>query len=203
MLLNKTFSTCIIVVATCATLIGCAEYYDDNISDSDASERAVSSVYYYGSNVKLNEIKPHLYTKQNTTGNIIYDETAVRAFPDKRIALLYTFNRVPGMKVGVDLIDYTAPSQPIEFVLIGGKNLEDAMLKLFGPLEDVPETYGYIHHLNSSYFKSETGLGVMEVVTHAPVKPLKVERIHRQKAINSYVKKGAIVLTWKSSIEYN
>src|SRR5207253_3177943 len=100
-------------------LIGCSDEGEniritaDIIRSEDFKEQQPINAYCYGSPHLFNLITPKLYSKLDLNGSTIYQNKVVRAFKDKRLALLYTANDVDGLSFGVNLLACKSPKEPI------------------------------------------------------------------------------------------
>lgn len=194
-----------LLVFVCFFSIGCADQTDtkrttiDTVDFKGSTKQPIVSAYYYGSPDFLNVIKPKTYIKHDIDGNKIYHSNVVRAFTDKRLALLYSTNYVPGMSIGADLLDCRHINEPIRFTLIGGRSEANALDKLFGKEDDLKESIGYIYILEQDGFAKESGLGCMEAVAHKGISNWKVEKLNRREALNKYIVKGLVTIEWLPS----
>jgi len=192
-------------VFVCFFFIGCADHTNimrttiDTIDLKSSSRQPVVSAYFYGSSALLKVIKPEVYIKLDIDGNTIYHGNVVRAFADKRLALLYSTNNLPGMSIGVDLLDCKNINEPIKFTLIGGRSEEDAIDKLFGKEDNVRGSTGYIYILRLDDFEKEPGLGCMEAIAHKQINNWEVETLNRRATLNKYIAKGLVIIEWLPS----
>lgn len=182
-------------------LLGCTEERTTIDTGASLERQPTQATYYHGSPFKLSGLVPVSYTKKDAEGNVTYESRVTRAFLDKRIALLYTYNNVPGFQVGVNLVNYTAPNEPITFTFIGGRTKNEAFSKLFGSDNDGIKSRGYIYTISSSYFHKDPGLGEMEVVSHESIGKFREEIINKRKMLNDYIRKGLIEVHWLPGAE--
>lgn len=181
----------------CLQLFACAEERVTIDTGKHGKKIAASkAVYYHGSPFKLDRLSPQAYTRVDDEGNITYESRAVRAFPDKRIALLYTYNDAPGYRVGVNLANYTYPTEPIVYTIIGGDTKEQAITRLYGSGKDEPRSHGYLYTIDGGYFHKDPGLGEMEVVSHKSVNKFVVDKINKRKMLNEYINDGLVEILW-------
>lgn len=118
----------------------------------------------------------NIRSKTNESGirEVTFDMESFHATPHKWIALAYMYDAskefdVEGVtarhSMGVDLYEDTK-----QVAVYGTGSLEESLEKLYGE-------GGYLYHFNGDEFLYTEGLGNLEVIAAAPVKPLDVEKI--------------------------
>ncbi len=156
------------------------------------------TVLYHGSHLSFDQVKPSY--SQRIDGEVVrWQGTAIFATHDERVALFYTHNVIDGYSAGIDLINPIRKEDPIEFTLIGGSSLEEALEKLYGPLEGAGSE-GFIYTMDGAYFVKEDGLGSLEAVAYDPKATLSKKTISRRKEIQHFVDQGLVHLRWTASL---
>lgn len=167
------------------------------------------AVVFHGSSINFPCPKRCYSTRSSRDADGIervkWSGAAVFATPDRRIALQYTANHVENSEytTGVDLINEISENAPLSILVIGGKNQQDALNKLYGIRNDASEI-GYIYHMNADHFYWEKGLGKMECISMKPNQPgflIRKEVVKRRTELDDYIKQGLIKINWAPSVE--
>lgn len=151
-------------------------------------------IYYHGSSANFEKVEPRHSTRIGVD-RVLWDGDAIFATPDFRIALFYTHTRMSDCYGGVDLITLIDQDTPLSFTVYGGKNVDEALDRLFG-IKGEPSSKGYIYLLDSSYFQWMDGLGEMERITTDVDANIGKMEVDRRELIDRYVKSGKIEIQW-------
>ena len=153
------------------------------------------STMYHGSSAGFDRVEPRPNRRVNSDGTTKWQGTAIFAAMDPRVGLHYTANRGTGIGVGIDLVNHTAPDEPVSYYLGGGASQEEALDRAYG-VAGTESADGYLYLLDKSKFVKEPGLGDMEMITRDPEANLFRLHIDRRKAIDELVKSGDVVINW-------
>ncbi len=156
-----------------------------------------AGLMFHGSSARFDSVECRPNQRVNADESVKWSGSAIFAAMDPRVALHYTADRPSGFGAGIDLIQPTAPNQPLAFYLHGGENLDEALTALYGNPADPESCMGYIHLLDKTSFVTEPGLGTMEMVTRDPSANLGRLSLNRREAIDDLVQSGDVVLRWK------
>lgn len=151
-------------------------------------------IYFHGSPSNFEKVEPRHSTRFSGT-TIVWDGEAIFATPDFRIALFYTHNHLVEVSGGIDLLTPIDKDTTINFTVLGGENLEDALDILFG-IKGEPSSKGYIYLLDSTYFSWMEGLGSMERISTEVKANLGKVEIDRRDLIEHFIRNGKIKLVW-------
>jgi hypothetical protein len=153
-------------------------------------------VVFHGSPAAFDRVKPYRASRGTRTLTR-WQGTAIFASADPRVALFYTYNhRVPNFHCGLNLTEYSAPDEPISYVLTGGRSEEQAMNTLFGDPTRPDTCRGYIYVLGKQYFYREPGVGTMECISRDPASNLWRLEVNRREEIARLIQGGRIQLSW-------
>ena len=164
------------------------------------SKITTADVVYHGTAKEFSQLTPRPNTRYDLAGKIIWQGDGAFATPDRRIALIYTSKRIPHFTQGVNLVDRTEASEPVRLSVYGGHSREAAMDALYGKPGD---SKGFIHMLNSSTFKRESGLGQMEVVSRVNPTYVKtaqvpdgIQTVNPRIELEQYEHDGKMTISW-------
>lgn len=156
-----------------------------------------SALMFHGTSVDFEAVEPRP-SRRVSDGKVDWEGTAIFAAMDPRVALHYTVSPSSEVGTGIDLRNYTDPTQAITFYLDGGESLEDAMQKAYGDPKNPESCLGYVHLLEKSKFVREPGLGTMEMLSRDESANLGAIVINRREAIDHFVDSGRIKLAWSA-----